>query len=136
MSETRPNRTLRPVDRQFWDWCAQGELRLQCCAGCGELAWPPVEACEVCGGNGFEWQRMSGEATLVSWCRFERDYYAGRLPLPWDAILVELAGGPLFLSNPLGFSTDEAVAGTKLRLAFIDCEDEAGAFRLPVFESA
>lgn len=136
MSETRPDRTLRPADRTFWDWCGQDELRLQCCTACGEIAWPPVAACEQCGGDAFDWQRMSGKATLVSWCRFERDYYAGRLPLPWDTIVVELAEGPLFLSNPLGFTTEEAEAGMALLLGFIDCSDEAGPFRLPVFERA
>jgi uncharacterized OB-fold protein len=133
MPETRPNRSLRAVDRAFWDWCGKGELRLQRCT-CGELAWPPVEACEACGGTALEWTPMSGEGRLVSWCSFERDYYAGRFPLPWDTIVVELAEGPLFLSNPLGFSVAEAQAGMPLRLAFIDCADDAGAFRLPVFE--
>jgi hypothetical protein len=76
---------------------------------------------------------MSGRGTLVSWCSFERDYYAGTLPLPWDTILVELAEGPLFISNPLGFSWRDCQPGMPVTLQFIDCIDRAGNFRLPVF---
>jgi hypothetical protein len=79
---------------------------------------------------------MSGDGKIVSWCTFERDYYAGMLPIPWDTILVELKEGPLFLSNPKGFSWQQTRVGMPVRLAFIDCEDSAGTFRLPVFEKA
>ena len=47
---------------------------------------------------------MSGRGTIASWCTFERDYYYGLLPIPWDTILVELEEGPLFISNPQGFT--------------------------------
>jgi hypothetical protein len=63
----------------------------------------------------------------------ERDYYAGALPLPHDCILVELAEGPLFISNPLGFTWRDCVIGMALQLAFIDCEDASGSYKLPVF---
>ena len=46
------------------------------------------------------WAPMSGRGRIVSWCTFERDYYAGILPIPWETILVELEEGPLFISNP------------------------------------
>jgi uncharacterized OB-fold protein len=136
MAEKRPDRMLGPGHDTFWQWCDKGELRLQRCDRCGHLSWPVCEACERCEGEAFSWAHMSGRAKLVSWCRFERDYYAGVLPLPWDTILVELEEGPLFLSNPKGFTTLDAVAGMPVTLAFIDCEDSAGAFKLPVFVKA
>jgi uncharacterized OB-fold protein len=79
---------------------------------------------------------MSGRGTVLSWCTFERDYYAGALPIPWDAILVELDEGPLFISNPVDFTWATVDVGMPVTLSFLDCEDDAGEFRLPVFRRA
>lgn len=133
VAERRPDRTLGGPHDAFWQWCGEGELRLQRCAACAQISWPPVEACEHCGGGDLAWERMSGRGTVASWCSFERDYYGGILPIPWDTILVELAEGPLFVSNPSGFGREEIEIGMSVRLTFADCEDSAGLFSLPVF---
>jgi uncharacterized OB-fold protein len=132
MSERRPNRTLGGPHDAFWEYCRKGELRLQQCSACQAFAWPPVEQCERCGGD-FAWVPVSGSGKLVSWCTFEHSYYPD-LPVPWDTILVELDEGPLFLSNPRGFSRIDMTAHMPVRVVFIDCEDDAGPFSLPVFE--
>jgi len=72
----------------------------------------------------------------VSWCAFHYDYYQGLMPLPYDAILVELEEGPLFISNPVGVDFAGLTADAPAQVAFLDCEDSAGPFRLPVFEPA
>ncbi len=72
---------------------------------------------------------------MVSWCTFEKTYYDD-LPVPWDAILVELEEGPLFVSNRDGFSSEEIENGMPVVVTFLESEDEAGAFRLPVFRKA
>ena len=136
MTERRPDRTLGPDHEDFWSWCAKGELRLQSCAACGKLSWPVVPACEHCGSRDMSWKRMSGRGKIVSWCTFERDYYEGVLPIPWDTILVELEEGTLFLSNPRGFTWRDITAGMAVKVTFIACEDSAGAFQLPVFGRA
>ena len=133
MAEKRPDRTLGPGHDDFWDWCGKGELRLQRCGDCGRISWPVVEACEYCGGSDLVWDRMSGKGRIVSWCTFERDYYQGVLPIPWETILVELEEGPLFISNPLGFTRVEMTPAMPVEVEFIECEDDAGTFRLPVF---
>jgi len=133
MAQQRPDRMLGGPHSEFWDWCAKRELRLQRCSGCGRLSWPPVEACEHCGGGALVWEPMSGRGTVASWCSFERDYYRGVMPVPYDTILVELEEGPLFLSNPHGFGREHIVVGMAVTLAFIECEDSAGTFNLPVF---
>jgi uncharacterized OB-fold protein len=132
MAERRPNRVQGPGHDQFWDWCGAGELRVQRCEGCRHLSWPPVDACERCGHAELTWERLSGRGRVVSWCTFDRRYYA-ELEVPWDTILVELDEGPLFISNPAGFGNDEITQGMPVRVRFLDCEDAAGPFRLPVF---
>ena len=136
MPEKRPDRTLGPPHDIFWDWCAKGELRLQRCSACGKYSWPPLAACEHCGSGELAWERMSGRGKIASWCTFERDYYGGILPIPWDTILVALDEGPLFISNPKGFTCGDLTPDMPVRVAFVACEDSAGPFRLPVFERA
>jgi uncharacterized protein len=135
--DRRPDRSLGPGHDEFWEWCAVGELRLQRCGACGHLSWPAVaEACERCDSTDLTWERMSGLGTVVSACTFVTDYYRGAFPLPWDTILVELDEGSLFLSDPVAFGRDDIGPATRVAVTFVDCEDSAGAFRLPVFERA
>lgn len=136
MVQKRPDRTRGPGHDDFWAFCEQGELRLQRCKSCGGLSWPVIDACEHCGAGDLVWEQMSGLGKVVSWCTFEHDYYRGTLPIPYDTILVELAEGPLFVSNPADFSWQDIVADLPVKLAFIDCEDSGGPFKLPVFARA
>ena len=136
MAEQRPDRVLGAPHDSFWQWCERGELRLQKCAGCGEINWPAVASCEQCGSPSLEWQRMSGFGRIASWCTFDKDYYAGVLPMPWTNILVELAEGTWFLSEPRGIPLDRITADMPVRVAFHRCRDGHGEFNLPVFEPA
>lgn len=133
MAQKRPDRTRGPEHDAFWAWCAKGELRLQGCAHCHKLAWPPVAACGSCGGGELAWRPMSGRGKVISWSTFERDYYNGLFPIPWDTILVELEEGPLFISNPQGFTWKDITPDMPVKVAFLECEDSAGPFKLPVF---
>ena len=133
MAETRPDRTLGANHDTFWEWCGKDELRLQRCEACDHLHWPAVHKCESCGHRAFAWERMSGRGKVVSWTTFERDYYRGVMPIPYDTILVELVEGPLFISNPQGFGWQDLTPDMPVRVTFIDAEDSAGLFRLPVF---
>jgi uncharacterized OB-fold protein len=136
MAQSRPDRILGPGHDEFWAWCNKGELRLQRCASCGKISWPAVQACEYCGSTQLAWERVSGRGKIVSWCTFERDYYQGTLPIPWETILVELEEGPLFLSNPKDLTWKDLKVDMLVKLTFLDCEDSAGTFRLPIFERA
>ena len=136
MAQKRPDRVRGAGHNEFWDWCSKGELRLQRCQDCDKLSWPVIQACEYCNGIQFTWERMSGRGKVVSWCTFERDYYRGLLPIPWETILVELEENVLFISNPGNFALKDMSADMAVKLAFVDCEDSTGHFRLPVFDKA
>jgi hypothetical protein len=69
----------------------------------------------------------------VSWVTFVRPYYGNVIPVPWDTIVVELEEGPLFVSNPQDFSNRDITPGMIVEVSFLDCEDSAGPFKLPVF---
>jgi uncharacterized OB-fold protein len=136
MAKKRPDRVLGPGHDDFWAACNTGELRLQRCQTCGKISWPVVKACEYCGSPKLAWDRMSGRGKVVSWCTFERDYYGGIFPIPWDTILVELEEGAMFISNPDGFTWKDITPDMPVKLAFVDCEDSKGPFKLPVFSKA
>lgn len=135
MAEQRPNRTMSALDAPFWAYCDQGELRLQKCTACNRTFWPPVPVCDTCGTWDLPWARVRGTGKVISDCTFGRAYYP-ELPVPWECILVELDEGPLFLSNPRGFTHREITRDLPVRVAFVACEDGAGPFQLPVFERA
>ena len=136
MSEKRADRTRGSGHDTFWAYCAAGELRIQKCTDCGGMTWPVAPTCEHCDSAALTWERMSGNGKVLSWCQFHQDYYRGAPPVPYDCILVDLAERVPFISNPKGFGYDDIEPGMAVQLAFIDCEDSAGPFKLPVFERA
>ncbi|MEU9209321.1 OB-fold domain-containing protein [Streptomyces sp. NPDC048415] len=79
----------------FWQYAAQGELRIQACADCGELRFPPRPCCPHCHSFESEWRKMSGRGRVWS-------YVIPHPPLlpayaeqaPYNAIVVELAEAP------------------------------------------
>ena len=50
----------------YWEYCRQGELRMQCCTVCGHLRWPPSILCPSCLAEGGEWVPLSGRGRIYS----------------------------------------------------------------------
>lgn len=79
----------------FWEYAARGELRVQSCADCGELRFPPRPCCPRCQSFADSWERMSGRGRIWS-------YVLPHPPLlpayaeqaPYNAVLVELSEAP------------------------------------------
>ncbi|CAL9486172.1 Zn-ribbon domain-containing OB-fold protein [Streptomyces sp. enrichment culture] len=90
---------LRPVTdtdgAPFWKYAARGELRIQACAGCGELRFPPRPCCPHCQSFASEWRRMSGRGRVWS-------YVVAHPPLlpdyaalaPYNVVVVALDEAP------------------------------------------
>lgn len=138
MAEKRPNRVLGPNHDTFWEFCTQADFRLQKCDQCGSVQFPPSPACPECLSLEMTWTPMSGKGTILSHTTFIRQYYP-ECPPPWHCILVQIDEGPSFVMNPLrqGADIDEAElkAGTRVKVAFIDAEDKAGEFKMPVWDT-
>ncbi|WP_447039109.1 Zn-ribbon domain-containing OB-fold protein [Streptomyces sp. DSM 118878] len=90
---------LRPtIDEDgapFWQYAAQGELRIQACAACAELRWPPRPCCPHCQSFDSEWRRMSGRGRIWSYVFPHPPLlpaYAAQAP--YNAVVVELAEAP------------------------------------------
>ncbi|WP_406493621.1 OB-fold domain-containing protein [Streptomyces sp. NBC_01604] len=84
-----------PDSAPFWRYAAQGELRVQACADCGELRFPPRPCCPRCQSFGSEWRAMSGQGRVWS-------YVVPHPPLlpeyaalsPYNVVVVELVEAP------------------------------------------
>src|SRR3954452_1335329 len=84
-------------DQFFWDGVAEGKLRLQSCADCGQVRQPPSPMCPKCRSLKWETADMSGRGTVYSWI-------VSRHPTQPDAVprivaLVELDEGVRLVSN-------------------------------------
>ncbi|MFJ3586246.1 Zn-ribbon domain-containing OB-fold protein [Streptomyces sp. NPDC090127] len=79
----------------FWEYAARGELRIQDCADCGELRFPPRPCCPHCQSFASEWRLMSGRGRIWSYVLphppLLPDYAA---QAPYNAVIVELAEAP------------------------------------------
>src|SRR4051812_43264729 len=51
----------------YWDYAKRHELRMQGCADCGELRFPPRPMCPQCHSMRDDWVRMRGTGTIYSW---------------------------------------------------------------------
>lgn len=80
----------------FWQYAAEGELRVQACADCGELRFPPRPCCPHCQSFASEWREVGGHGRIWSYVLphppLLPDYAA---VAPYNVIVVELADAPL-----------------------------------------
>ncbi|MET9531147.1 OB-fold domain-containing protein [Streptomyces sp. NPDC006649] len=90
---------LQPVTDEdgapFWEYTARHELRVQSCAECSTLRFPPRPCCPRCQSFDSEWRRMSGRGRIWSYVLphppLLPDYAA---QAPYNAVVVELADAP------------------------------------------
>ncbi|GAA4914803.1 Zn-ribbon domain-containing OB-fold protein [Streptomyces coeruleoprunus] len=90
---------LRPVPDDdgapFWEYAARHELRVQCCAACGEPRFPPRPCCPHCGSFAAEWRRTSGRGRIWSYVVPHPPLLPAYAALaPYNVAVVELADAP------------------------------------------
>ncbi|MET9865761.1 OB-fold domain-containing protein [Streptomyces sp. NPDC006386] len=90
---------LRPVTdpdgAPFWEYAARGELRVQACAGCGELRFPPRPCCPHCQSFESDWRRVSGQGRVWSYVVAHPPLLPAYAALaPYNVVVVELDEAP------------------------------------------
>lgn len=93
----RPLPAITPETRHYWEGTRAGELRLQKCAGCAHVYFPPRPFCPKCASREVSVFRASGKATLYSYVIHHRPT-PGFTP-PYAIAIVELEEGPRMMSN-------------------------------------
>ncbi|MDN0194045.1 OB-fold domain-containing protein [Streptomyces sp. S.PNR 29] len=95
----------------FWRYAAQGELRVQACADCGRLRFPPRPCCPHCQSFASEWRRVGGHGRVWSYVVPHPPLLAGYAEqAPYNVVVVELAEDPrIRLVGNLVASADSAL---------------------------
>lgn len=75
----------------YFRYCAQGEFRLQKCAGCGLLRYPPGTACPWCARAEAQWVPVEGRGSVHSYMEVHHSIQPAFRPfVPYLVLLVEL----------------------------------------------
>jgi uncharacterized OB-fold protein len=79
----------------FWEGTLEGELRMQACARCGQLRFPPRPMCPHCRSTETTWRAMSGKGSIWSFVVSHPPLLPAYAALaPYNVIVVALAEDP------------------------------------------
>lgn len=99
MSSTTADGFLIPWEDEdsgpFWEGTRAGELRMQGCAACGRLRFPPRPMCPWCRSMDVTWSSMSGRGTIWSFTVSHPPLLPAYAALaPYNVIVVALDEDP------------------------------------------
>lgn len=127
----QPSPPASELTEPFWAGGLHGELRLQQCAACGHVRYPISTICPRCLSKDATWAVMSGRGIVQSYIVFERAYHdawAGQVP--YVVALIELAEGPVLVSNVVGAEPSAVRVGQPVTVVF---ERRSATAALPQF---
>ena len=91
----RPMPEPSALTQAYWDGIAAGEIRLQCCDGCGALRHYPRLLCNRCYSDTYHWIAASGRGHVQSWTVAHHPYHAAFVTeVPFTLVIVDLEEGP------------------------------------------
>ena len=131
MSDTPRKMAPRPSPetQPFWDGCAAGELRMQRCAPCDELYFPPRPACPRCLSTDVSWEPLSGRGTLHTYLINHRP--APGFDGPYAIAVVQLDEGPRMMSNIV--EVEQTPEALELDMGLEVVFEERGSVNVPLF---
>lgn len=77
----------------FFQYAAEGELRLRACRTCGRFLHLPRARCRYCASTDLEWRQVSGSGRLYSWTVIRHQVHPA-FSVPYCVVLVELDDAP------------------------------------------
>jgi uncharacterized OB-fold protein len=132
-----PQKHLPPINAEtapFWEACAAQRLALQQCRACASYQFYPRLICTRCGSRELDWRDVSGRGLVRSYTIVRRAVSAAYEPdVPYVVALVELAEGPVMMSNVVGCDPETVHSGMAVRVRF---ERWSDSVTVPLFEPA
>jgi len=126
----KPLPVIDTLTAPYWAHAKAHRLAVQTCGACGDRHFPPSPVCPECLSEDQSWEVVSGAGTLLSWASFHRAYWDGyRNDLPYDVCVVQLAEGPVIVSNFAGKAPEGLRLGLPLRATFEDVTPEISLVR-------
>jgi uncharacterized OB-fold protein len=111
----------------YWEGARNGELRMQACASCDRLRFPPRPMCPACQSFECRWERVSGRGEIYSFVICHPPVLpAFRELAPYAVALIELAEHPELrvVGNVLGADPAELSIGRAVEVAFEEIAPE------------
>jgi uncharacterized OB-fold protein len=114
---TKPLPIITEENREFWEGCRRGKLRMQKCGDCAHIRYPISHVCPKCLSYRFAWADLSGLGEVFSYVVFYQLYNkAFQKDVPYNVALVQLEEGPRMFSNVVGVDNDAVKVGDKLEV--------------------
>ena len=113
--------------RPYWEYCKRHELRMQRCAECRQVRFPPRPMCPACQSMRDEWVPMRGTGTVYSWIVVHPPVLpAFADDAPYAVALVQLDDDPTLrlVGTIVGMPLDELAAGIAVEVVFDDVTEE------------
>jgi uncharacterized protein len=118
----RPDNVTAP----YWEAATRGELLIQRCPACGQRQFYPRALCTACGADP-EWERASGRGTVHTFTVIRQNYAKPfRDELPYVVAMIELAEGPMMMSNVTDCTADDVHIGMPVEAHFVTADDGIG----------
>lgn len=113
-----------PAMSFFWEATKRKVLLIPHCVDCAKTHWYPRLFCPFCFSSNLDWRESSGHATLYAATALSKSSD------PYIVAYVELAEGPLMLTNLVDCEPKDLKIGVPLNLSFTTMES---GHSLPVF---
>lgn len=126
----------RPLPRpdedseEFWRYCKEHQLRMQCCGNCGHTRFRPSLVCPKCLSTDATWERLSGLGHIYSFVVVHQPMVPGYDEVPYVLALVDVDEGPRMTTRIIGCDPGDIEIGARVQVAFEDVTDDLS---LPVF---
>lgn len=115
MSYARAVKTI--YDEPMWESVRARQWALQRCDNCAEFRYPPAPNCPHCLSLNYTWTPLSGRGKILSWVVFHRQYLPD-YPPPYNVVAVQLAEGPIVISNLLGTEPEGSWIGREVTVCY------------------
>lgn len=107
--------------KPYWDATAEGRLDLPRCPACDLVIWYPRSICPDCQNTDLVWETMSGAGTVYSYTVTRAGVgRKWREHLPLVVAYVQLAEGPIVLTNIVDVDPDTVTIGMAVTAVFDD----------------
>ncbi len=116
------------LSQPFWDGTRRGKFLLQKCGACGAYRWTPQWLCTKCHSLDFAWVEASGDAKVYSFSVVHRPPLPG-FKAPYVVATVELAEGPMMLTNIVDCDPKDVKIDMKVKVTFDKVSDEISLYK-------
>jgi uncharacterized OB-fold protein len=134
MATNKPIPAVTLETAPYWEGARRHELRIQCCAACGQRQFYPRIYCTKCFSDRVEWIKASGRAKVTTFTIVRRPVSpAFADDVPYVVALVTLDEGPTMMTNIVGCPPEKVAIGMPVEVTFEDWTEEIS---IPKFKPA